>query len=67
MIYAHRCHFIRSKRNFLEASDLDNAALAGDDLIVRSAVSEFHRNDLIPYTGLAGVLEVVDKPTRYWN
>jgi hypothetical protein len=67
MIYVHRCHFIRRKGNFLEPADLDDAAFAGDDLIVRSAVSEFHRNDLIPYTGLSSVLKVVGKPTRYWN
>jgi hypothetical protein len=67
VIYVHRCHFVSRKRNFLEPTDLDNAALTGDDLIVRSAVSELHRNDLITYSGLSGVLEVVDKPTRYWN
>jgi hypothetical protein len=67
VIDVHRSYFIRCKRNFLEPANLNNAALAGNDLIKRSTVPEFHRNYLIAYACLSGSLQVVDKPTGYGN
>jgi hypothetical protein len=67
VIDVHRGDFIRCKGNFLKATDLDDAALAGDHLIESSAIPEFHRNHLITYARLSGSFQVVDKPTGYWN
>jgi hypothetical protein len=67
VINVYRSHFIWRKRNFLEPADLNNAALAGNDLIKRSTVPEFHGDYLIAYACLSGSLQVVDKPTRYGN
>jgi hypothetical protein len=67
VVDVHRRHFLRGKGNFLEPSDLDNAAFAGDDLIEGSAVPEFHRYHLIAYAGLSRSLQVIDKTARYWN
>jgi hypothetical protein len=67
VIDVHRSHFIRRKGNFLKAADLNNATLAGNDLVERSTVPELHGNHLVTYAGLSGSLQVIDKPTGYWN
>jgi hypothetical protein len=67
VVDVHRRHFLRGKGNFLEPSDFDNAAFAGDDLIEGSSVAEFHRYYLIAYACLSGSLQVIDKTARYWN
>jgi hypothetical protein len=67
VVDVHRGYFFRSKGNFLEPADFDDAALAGDNLIEGATVAEFHGDDLIAYAGLSCSLHVVDKALRYWN
>jgi len=67
VIHAYRCHVIRRKRNFRIPADLDNAALAHDDLLESSAVFEFHRDNLVADTCLFSLFQVIDASTRNRN
>src|ERR1700719_2509055 len=63
----YQCHVIRRKRNFLIATDLDDAALAGNDLVEKSTVLEFYRDNLITDPGLFTSIQVIDTSTRNGN
>jgi hypothetical protein len=52
VVDAHGGYVIRSKWNFGVTSDLDNAALAYDNLFEASTVLELHSDDLVSHTGL---------------
>jgi len=63
VIDSHRCYVISCKRNFFVTSDLYDAALTGGDLVERSAVLEFHRDNLITDAGFRVSFERIDKPS----
>lgn len=48
-------------------SDLYDAALTGGDLVERSAVLEFHRDNLITDAGFRVSFERIDKPSGNLN
>src|SRR5258708_33426013 len=48
VIHAYRCHVIRTKGNFRIPADLDNAALAHNDLLQTSPVFAFPPHNLVP-------------------
>jgi len=62
VIDSDRRYVISCKRNFLVTPDLYDATLTGGDLVERSAVLEFHRDNLITDAGLCISFERTDKP-----
>jgi hypothetical protein len=63
----YQCHVIRHKRNFLIPADLYDAALARNDLVEKSAVLEFYRDNLITDPCLFNSIQVIDTSTRNRN
>jgi hypothetical protein len=61
-----RCYFLWGKRNFLESSNLYDAALAGKNLIEASPVLEFDGDHLIPDTCLPTSLQMIKTRPRNW-
>src|ERR1700732_4032188 len=63
----YQCHVIRRKRNFVIPTDLYDAALARNDLVEKSTVLEFYRDNLITDPGLFTSIQVIDTSTRDRN
>ena len=67
VVQPHLHNFSKLKRNFCMAANLNNAALANDDLLKISAISEFNRNDVISRSRFTLLFQIVDIFQRYWN
>jgi hypothetical protein len=65
VVDAHGSHILRGKRNFGVTPDLDNAALAYDNLFEASAVLELHCDDLVSHTGFRSSFQLIE--TRLGN
>jgi hypothetical protein len=65
VVDAHGSNVIGSKRNFGVTPDLDNAALAYDNLFEASTVPELHCDDLVSHTGLRSSFQLIE--TRFRN
>src|ERR1700676_3481679 len=67
VIDSYQRHVIRRKRNLLVPTDLNDAALARNDLVEESAVLEFYRDNLITDPCLFTSIQVIDTSTRNRN
>jgi hypothetical protein len=67
VIDAERSDVFRGKGDFLIASDFNDAAFAGDDLIEGSAVPKLYGDYLIADAGFSNFFQGVDEPSRNWN
>src|SRR5882762_1126534 len=63
----YQYHVLRRKRNFLIPTDLYDAALARNDLVEKSTVLEFYRDNLITDPCFFNSIQLVDTSTRNRN
>jgi hypothetical protein len=64
VVDAHGSNVLRNKRNFGVTPDLDNAALAYDNLFEASTVLKLHCDDLVSDTGFRSSFQLIETGFR---